>query len=124
MNAAVPKLGLAERVVHAIRAAVGSGPEALHEPTLVGNEWAYVKECLDSTFVSSVGKFVDRFESELAAYTGARHAIAVGNGTAALHAALQLAGVQRDDEVLLPALTFVASTVAVRYCGAVPHFVD
>lgn len=102
----------------------GPGPVPLHEPRFAGNEWAYLKECLDSTFVSSVGKFVDRFESDLAAYTGARHAIAVVNGTAALHVALRLAGVCPGDEVLLPALTFVATANAVSYCGATPHFVD
>jgi aminotransferase in exopolysaccharide biosynthesis len=103
---------------------VGPGPVALHEPRFAGNEWLYVKECLDSTFVSSVGKFVDRFEADLAAFTGARFAVAVVNGTAALHVALRLAGVLPGDEVLTPALTFVATTTAVTYCAAVPHFVD
>lgn len=116
--------GLAEQVVTAIRTVVGTGPVALHEPRFIGNEWQYLKECLDSTFVSSVGKFVDRFEVELAAFTGARHAVAVVNGTAALHIALRLAGVRADDEVLIPALTFVATANAVTYCGATPHFVD
>lgn len=115
---------LAEQVVAAIRAVVGSGPAVLHEPSFTGNEWLYLKECLDSTFVSSVGKFVDRFEADLAAYTGSKHAVAVVNGTAALHIALKLAGVKTDDEVLIPALTFVATANAVTYCGAVPHFVD
>ena len=115
---------LAEQVVAAIRAVVGVGPVALHEPCFSGNEWLYLKECLDSTFVSSVGKFVDRFEVELADFTGAKHAVAVVNGTAALHIALLLAGVKADDEVLIPALTFVATANAVTYCGATPHFVD
>jgi perosamine synthetase len=115
---------LAEQVVIAIRAVVGVGPVALHEPSFTGNEWAYLRECLDSTFVSSVGKFVDRFEVELTSYTGAKHAVAVVNGTAALHIALRLAGVQADDEVLIPALTFVATANAVTYCSATPHFVD
>lgn len=115
---------LAEQVVAAIRAVVGAGPVALHEPCFAGNEWLYLKECLDSTFVSSVGKFVDRFEAELVAFTGARHAVAVVNGTAALHIALKLAGVKVDDEVLIPALTFVATANAVTYCGATPHFID
>jgi perosamine synthetase len=119
-----PQQSLADRVVTAIRAVAGPGPAPLHEPTFAGHEWLYLKECLDSTFVSSVGKFVDRFEAELAAYTGARHAIAVVNGTAALHVALKLAGVQASDEVLVPALTFVATANAVTYCGATPHFVD
>ncbi len=115
---------LASQVVDAIRMAVGPGPAALHEPSFAGNEWAYLKECLDSTYVSSVGIFVDRFEADLAAYTGARYAVAVVNGTAALHVALRLAGVQQGDEVLVPTLTFVATATAVSYCGATPHFVD
>ena len=115
---------LAEQVVGAIRAVVGTGPAVLHEPSFTGNEWLYLKECLDSTFVSSVGKFVDRFEADLAAYTGSKHAVAVVNGTAALHIALKLAGVKTEDEVLIPALTFVATANSVTYCGAVPHFVD
>lgn len=117
-------LSLAGRVVEATRSVTGSGPVALHEPSFAGNEWAYLKDCLDSTYVSSVGKYVDRFEADLAAYTGAPHAIAVVNGTAALHVALLLAGVRRDDEVIVPALTFVATACAVAYCGAQSHFVD
>ena len=115
---------LSQKIVDAIRSVVGSEPVGLHEPTFAGNEWLYVKECLDSTFVSSVGKFVDRFEDDMARYTGAKHAVAVVNGTAALHIALKLAGVQQGDEVLIPTLTFVATANAVTYCGAEPHFVD
>jgi perosamine synthetase len=115
---------LPQKIVQAIQSVVGNGPVALHEPRFCGNEWIYLKECLDSTFVSSVGKFVDRFEDELAAYTGAKCAVAVVNGTAALHVALRLAGVEAGDEVLLPSLTFIATTNAVAYCGATPHFVD
>jgi perosamine synthetase len=96
----------------------------LHEPRFAGNEWAYTKECLDTGWVSSVGKFVDRFEDELAAYSGVKRAVAVVNGTAALHICLLLAGVKPNDEVLIPALTFIATANAVSYCGAVPHFVD
>lgn len=99
-------------------------PIALHEPEFSGNEWSYVKECLDSGWVSSVGKYVDEFESRLAAYTGAKYAIATVNGTTGLHAALHVAGVEPGDEVLVPALTFVATANAVSHCGAVPHFVD
>ncbi len=112
------------QIAQAIRRVTGPGPVALHEPSFNGNEWTYLKECLDSTFVSSVGKFVDRFESDLVAYTGARHAVAVVNGTAALHVALKLASVCPGDEVLIPALTFVATANAVAYCNATPHFVD
>ena len=111
-------------IVRAIESVVGAGPVALHEPRFRGNEWVYLKECLDSTFVSSVGQFVDRFEDELASFTGAKRAIAVVNGTAALHVALRLAGVEPGDEVLLPALTFIATANAVSYCQATPHFVD
>ena len=115
---------LTEAVVGAIRGVVGPGKVALHEPSFDGNEWLYLKECLDSTFVSSVGTFVDRFEDELATYTGAKYAISVVNGTAALQISLKLAGVQANDEVLVPALTFVATVNAVTYCNAIPHFVD
>jgi perosamine synthetase len=111
-------------IVQVIRSVVGNGPLALHEPRFKGNEWAYLKECLDSTYVSSVGKFVDRFEADLESYTGAKRAVAVVNGTAALHVALRLAGVEPGDEVLLPALTFIATANAVSYCQATPHFVD
>ena len=108
----------------AMQKVIGKCPAALHEPRFAGNEWAYLKECLETTFVSSSGKFVDRFEAELAAYTGAKHAVAVVNGTAALHMALMLGGVRQGDEVLVPALTFVATANAVSYCNAIPHFVE
>lgn len=100
------------------------GTVALHEPCFAGNELAYVKECIDTGWVSSVGKFVDRFEQQLAEYTGAKRAVAVVNGTAALHMCLLLAGVRPGDEVLIPTLTFVATANAVAYCGATPHLVD
>ncbi|WP_207893870.1 LegC family aminotransferase [Tumebacillus sp. BK434] len=97
---------------------------ALHEPNFQGHEWDYVKECLDTGWVSSVGKYVDLFEQQLAAYTGVHHAVAVVNGTAALHISLLLVGVEAGDEVLMPTLTFIATANAVTYCGAIPHFVD
>jgi len=93
-------------------------------PHLAGKEWQYLKECLDTNWVSSVGPFVDRFEREMARYVEARHGIAVVTGTAALHAALLAADVGPDDEVLVPALTFVATANAIRYCGAWPVFMD
>ncbi|WP_397441989.1 LegC family aminotransferase [Polaromonas sp. UC242_47] len=124
MNRMDTPRNLAQEIVRAISSVVGAGPLALHEPRFRGNEWIYLKECLDSTFVSSVGKFVDRFEDDLAAFTGAKRAIAVVNGTAALHVSLLLAGVTAGDEVLLPALTFIATANAVAYCQATPHFVD
>jgi aminotransferase in exopolysaccharide biosynthesis len=115
---------LEAQVLEAIVKVVGPSPVKLHEPTFDGNEWNYVKECLDSTYVSSVGKFVDKFESDLADFTGAKYAISVASGTAALHIALKLSGVVENDEILVPALTFVATANAVTYCNAVPHFID
>jgi perosamine synthetase len=96
----------------------------LHEPTFIGNEQEYVSDCIKTGWVSSVGKYVDKFERLLAEFTGVKRAIAVVNGTAALHIALKIVGVQPNDEVLIPSLTFVATGNAVVYCGAVPHFVD
>ena len=97
---------------------------ALHEPYFGGNEWAYLKECIDTGWVSSVGKFVDQFETKLSEFTGARYAVATVNGTAALHTCLKLVDVTAGDEILVPALTFVATANAISYCGAIPHFVD
>jgi perosamine synthetase len=96
----------------------------LHEPKFVGNEKAYVVDCIDSTFVSSVGKYVDRFEQMMADYTGAKYAVATVNGTAALHIGLKLAGVNQGDEVITQSLSFVATCNAISYCGAKPVFVD
>src|SRR5680860_567214 len=96
----------------------------LHEPCFMGNEKKYLNECIDSTFVSSVGKFVDRFEQEVAQYTGSKYAIATVNGTAALHIALIMAGVEKDDEVITQPLSFVATCNAISYIGAHPVFVD
>jgi perosamine synthetase len=93
-------------------------------PEIGGNEWHYVKECLDTGWVSSVGPFVDRFEAAMAGAVGARHAVAMQSGTAALHLALLVAGVERDDEVLVSSLTFIAPANAIRYAGAWPVFVD
>lgn len=96
----------------------------LHEPYFAGNEKAYLNECIDTTFVSSVGKFVDKFEADIAQFTGAKYAVATVNGTAALHIALQLAGVERGDEVITQSLTFIATCNAISYIGAHPVFVD
>jgi len=93
-------------------------------PEIRGNEWRYVRECLDTNWVSSVGAFVDRFERTVADYVGIRHAVATVNGTAALHIALLVAGVRPEDEVLVSTLTFVAPTNAIRYVGAWPVFMD
>jgi perosamine synthetase len=93
-------------------------------PEIRGNEWKYVKECLDTNWVSSVGTYVDRFEKMVAERVGTKYAIATVNGTAALHIALMLAGVTADDEVLVSSLTFIAPANAIRYVGAWPVFVD
>ena len=93
-------------------------------PHMTGNEWAYIKECLDTNFVSSVGPFVERFERAIAIYVGTDYAVATVNGTAALHVALHVAGVTAGDEVLVPTLTFIAPVNAIRYLGAWPVLVD
>jgi perosamine synthetase len=114
--------GIVRRVVEVLGSARAQIP--LHEPTFAGNEWQYVKECLDTGWVSSVGSYVDRLETDLADYTGARRAVVVVNGTAALYIGLKVLGVKQGDEVLVPSLSFVATANAVAHCGAVPHFVD
>lgn len=96
----------------------------LHAPVFLGNEKKYLEETIDSTFVSSVGAFVDRFEQIMVEITGAKYAIAVVNGTAALHIAIKLAGVKQNDEVLSQPLTFVATANAISYEKAIPHFID
>ncbi|MFH1428724.1 MAG: DegT/DnrJ/EryC1/StrS family aminotransferase, partial [Candidatus Margulisiibacteriota bacterium] len=93
-------------------------------PEIRGNEWKYVKECLDTGWVSSSGDYVKKFEQHFADYTGAKYAIACVNGTSALHISLLITGIGADDEVIMPALTFVAPANAVRYVGAWPVFMD
>lgn len=118
-------MSLADSVLSALAGVLPAGGfKPLHEPSFEGNEWAYVKECIDTGWVSTAGKYVDRFEAMLQEFTGARRAVAVVNGTAALHMALLLAGVQPGDEVLMPALTFAATANAAAHLGAVPHFAD
>lgn len=96
----------------------------LHEPRFIGNEKKYLNETIDSTFVSSVGKYVDTFEKDFAKYVGSKYAVATVNGTSALHIALLLAGVKRDDEVITQPLTFIATANAISYIGAKPIFLD
>ena len=115
---------LAEMITERVQRVTGADPVALHEPSFRGNEFAYVKECIDTGWVSSVGSYVDRFENDLAGYIGAKHAVVVSNGTSGLQIALQLVGVGAGDEVLVPALSFVATANAVSHCGAHPHFVE
>ena len=119
-----PQIRAVEQLIGILDSVAGDAkrPVALHEPEFAGREWEYVKDCLDSGWVSSVGSYVDGFERQLAEITGARYAVAVVNGTAALHVALRVCGVQPGDEVLVPTLTFVATANAVTHCGAVPHF--
>ena len=116
-------------ILQAIKQVVGSSspeqPIVLHEPDFNGTQaWAYVKDCLDTGWVSTAGQWVSRFEQELCAVTGANHAVAVTNGTVALRLALHLLGVGAGDEVLLPPLSFVATANAIAHLGAIPHFVD
>ena len=111
-------------VVDFVRSIYGDGFIPLHCPVFEGNEKQYLLDCIDSNFVSSVGAKVVEFEQQIAAFTGSKYAIATVNGTAALHVALQLAGVQRGDEVISQALTFIATCNALSYSGAHPVFVD
>ena len=120
---------LEETVLQAIQGVIGFSckekPISLHEPDFNGTKaWEYVRDCLDSGWVSTAGRWVNRFEQELCAVTGAEQAVVVSNGTVALRLALHLVGVGPGDEVLLPPLSFVATANAVAHLGAVPHFVD
>lgn len=108
--------------IHELYGTAGTVP--LHVPVFTGNEKKYLNECIDSTFVSSVGKFVDRFEEIVAEYTGATKAVVCVNGTNALHMSMMLAGVEKEDEVITQALTFVATCNAISYIGAHPVFID
>ena len=96
----------------------------LHEPRFIGNEKKYVMDAIDSTFVSSVGKYVDQFEEMMCEITGAKYAIAIVNGTNAIHLSMVLAGVEPGDEVITQSLTFIATANAISYCQATSHFVD
>ena len=113
-----------ETIVRFIREEYGEGPVPLHAPIFQGREKAYLNECIDSTFVSSVGPFVTAFEKQLANYVGSRHAVAVVNGTQGLFLALRLAGAEPGTEVLTQSLTFIATANAISYTGAVPVFLD
>ncbi len=116
----------ADRIVAAVRQAIGPAAEQvlLHRPYIPPTAWDYVKECLDTGWVSSAGAYVSRFEEQLAGFVGCKRAVATVNGSAALEMCLRLAGVEAGDEVICPALTFVATANAVSHCGALPHFVD
>jgi len=113
-----------QSIVDFSRSIYGDGFIPLHRPVFEGNEKQYLIDCIDSNFVSSVGARVTEFEQQIASFVGAKHAVATVNGTAALHVALQLVGVRRDDEVITQALTFIATCNALSYAGAHPVFVD
>jgi dTDP-4-amino-4,6-dideoxygalactose transaminase len=111
-------------LIQTIRSIYGDGPVPLHRPVFAGDEKARLLECIDSNFVSSAGELIGQFERQVAEFTGARHAVATVNGTAAIQVALRLARVEPGDEVITQALTFVATANAVTYTGASPVFVD
>ena len=113
-----------DKTIKFIKDLYGSDNVPLSVPKFAGNEKKYLNECIDTTFVSSVGQFVDRFEKDMEAYTGAKRAVVCVSGTNALHMAMMLAGVERDDEVLTQALTFIATCNAISYIGAHPVFID
>ncbi len=117
-----------EEIIHNIRKViqntVGEGEFALHEPFFFGNEKKFLNECIDRNYVSSVGSFVDMFEKKLSEFLGVKHVVLTNSGTSALHSSLLAAGVSKNHEVLVPSLTFVATTNAILYCNATPHFID
>jgi aminotransferase in exopolysaccharide biosynthesis len=117
-------MNMFQKIVDYIKELYGQDFVPLSVPQFIGNEKKYLNECIDTTFVSSVGKFVDRFEEDMAAYTGAKRAVVCVSGTNALHMAMMMAGVERDDEVLTQALTFIATCNAISYIGACPVFID
>lgn len=112
------------QVVKKIKKILGKGVHFLHEPSFRGNEWKYIKKTLDDNFVSTAGPFVEKFENKLKKYTKSKYVISASSGTSALHLSLIVNGVKKDDEVLVPTITFAATANAVMYLGAKPHFVD
>ena len=113
-----------QNIISFIKELYGHEDVPLSVPIFIGNEKEYLEECIDTTFVSSVGQFVDRFEEDMAKYTGAKCAVVCVSGTNALHMSLLLVGVKQDDEVLTQALTFIATCNALSYIGAYPIFLD
>jgi perosamine synthetase len=112
------------QIVDILKKILGKGHHSLHEPYFCGNEWKYVKKTLDENYVSSIGSFVNKFEDQIKRFTKSKYAIPVVNGTEALHLSLVACGVNSNDEVLVPTITFVGTANAVTYSGATPHFVD
>ena len=114
-----------EDIIHFIRSMYGEDSIIpLHAPYFFGNEKKYLNECIDSTFVSSIGGYVDEFEERIAHYIGSKYAVATTNGTSALHISLLIANVEENDEVITQSFTFVATSNAISYCGARPIFID
>mgnify|MGYP001262635580 CR=1 FL=1 len=114
----------ANLIVELIQKVTGKGSHQLHEPLFFGKEKNYLKNTINQNLVSSTGEYVNKFEKKIQDYTKAKFAIAVVNGTQAIYISLKACGVKKNDEVLVPAMTFVATANAVSYCGAIPHFVD
>ena len=117
-------MALSEKIQNILKSIFKNKNVSLHDPIFCGNEWKYIKDCIDSKMVSSIGNYVDKFENDLSKYTGSKYAIAIVNGTSALHLALIIGGIKKNDEVIIPALTFVATASAVVSSGGIPHFVD
>jgi perosamine synthetase len=111
-------------IVKVSRAGIKKYSIPLSEPEISGNEWRYIKDCLDTGWVSSIGSYVNRFEEMVATYVGTKYAVATANGTSALHVSLLTCGVKPGDEVIVPTVTFIAPVNTVRYCGAEPIFMD
>jgi len=115
---------LIKLIVNSVKKVVGKKTSSLHEPIFYGNEKKYLNKCIDTGYVSYVGKFVNLFEKKICNYTKSKHAVALINGTSAIHILLKYLGVNKNDEVLLPSLTFVATANAIKYCNASPNFLD
>jgi len=118
------KNSLNNKISKIIKKVTNEGSAKLHEPLFVGKENQYLKDCIKTTFVSTSGKYIKRFEEKIKKFTGAKHVIAVVNGTVALHMALRVLGVKPRDEILVPSLTFVGTANAIKHCNATPHFID
>ena len=115
---------LSDKIINGIRAVAGQNRLPLHEPKFDKIETQNLKKCIDSSYVSSVGEYVNIFEKQISDFTGAKYAIAIVNGTSALHLALKIIGVEINHEVICPSLTFIGTVNAISYLGAKPHFVD
>ena len=111
-------------IINKIKKVIASGSKKLHEPIFFGNEKKYLAECIKSSYVSSVGRFVNKFEKKLCKFTKSPHSVALVNATSAIHLILRCLNISKNDEVLIPSITFVATANAIRYCQAQPNFID